>query len=92
MNNNNNNTFTRDVGISRADFELMLERYFNPSLVSAGKETVLWNKDSVMNQVNENLAKVRANEQSNNEYITDGLSQYAKWRKENEGLNKLDDI
>ena len=94
----NNNTLARDVELinkdvvfNRADFDLMVERALNPSLVSAGKETVLFNKDSVMNQVNEHLAKTRANEHSNREYISDGLSKYVKWRKENE-VKKFEDI
>jgi hypothetical protein len=90
--NINNNTFNRDLEINRTELDILLERAIDPSLVSAGKETVVWNKDSVMNQVNEHLAKARANEQSNSEYITDWLSNYAIWRKKNEGFMKLDDI
>jgi len=71
-----NNTFNRDLEINRTELDILLERAIDPSLVSAGKETVVWNKDSVMNQVNEHLAKARANEQSNPEYITDWLSNY----------------
>jgi hypothetical protein len=65
----------------------MLENSINPELLSKGKETVLWNKDSLMNLVNSKFSSL------NKETLEDKFAWYQNWRNENIKLNlKYDEL
>jgi hypothetical protein len=82
-----------EIRVTRAELDRMLERYSNPALVSEGKETVIWNKDSLMNQINSHLDKAREDGKFNPENVKDLFSRYQKWQKDTEGSRlKHDEI
>lgn len=64
----------------------------NPSLFAV-KETVLWNKDSLYNNIISHLAKAKEIEKNNPEKLNDLFSRYTAWRHKNVAMDtKCDEI
>jgi len=49
---NKNLDWNKEAAINRADLDKILDQSKNPSLMSEGRETVVWNKDSLVNIIN----------------------------------------
>lgn len=85
MTNNNSNK----LEIQREEFDIILKQIVNLVLRSKGKETVLWDKDSLINVVNTKLRTMDIT----HENLIEVLTFYIGWLKENSDLNlKYDEI
>lgn len=75
MTNNNSNK----LEIQREEFDIILKQIVNLVLRSKGKETVLWDKDSLINVVNTKLRTMDIT----HENLIEVLTFYVGWLKEN---------
>jgi len=60
FNNSRTASLAKELEITRPELDRILEQSVNPAFKAAGHEAIIWNKDSVMNIINENLAKEKA--------------------------------
>lgn len=88
FNNSRTASLAKELEITRPELDRILEQSVNPAFKAAGHEAIIWNKDSVMNIINENLAKEKAklNINTNTENLEWTYSKYLDWKKSKEPM------
>jgi len=75
--------------ISKEELDQILDQSVNTGLVSKGKEVLMWDKNSLINEINSKLSNV----QINHEVMSEELNRYNSWRQEiSIGNLKYDDL
>jgi len=82
FNGSRTQTLAQELEITRSDLDRILEHSLNPAFNSASREVVRWDKDSLINLINANLAKEK--EKLNPEKINVAYSRYLEWHKSRE--------
>ena len=70
----NRSSLTTELYITKSELDRILEHSKNPELMSAGRETVAWDKDLVMNVIKAKLDKEK--EKMNIEKANSELNKY----------------
>ena len=78
----NRSSLTTELYITKSELDRILEHSKNPELMSAGHETVAWDKDLVMNVIKAKLDKEK--EKMNIEKANSELNKYLDWQKSTE--------
>ena len=88
MNNRNNNNLNKDNNITeglreinRDDLDQILAVSHDPEVLDFGRETVVYNKDALVNIINSKLAKQREKPEQLEENVNSALDVYYNWIK-----------
>jgi len=89
--NNKNNNFLKEElrDIDRNDLDQIMMHSNDPKMNTLGKETVLYDKDSLMNRINSALGKHRENPEVVEQKAESLINRYNSWRHSKEGENLI---